>query len=382
MTSQNAVKEEKILTVSELTRGIREALEGIFGQVSVEGEISNLRSPSSGHLYFTLKDEAAQLRCVLFRGAAAGLKFLPRDGLRTVCRGRIGVYERDGQYQLYVVSVEPKGKGALQLAFEQLKDKLAKEGLFDEARKKPLPLFPRAVGVVTSPTGAVIHDILRVLDRRFSAAHVIVSPVRVQGAGAAEEIAAALDELNALGSVQVIILARGGGGIEDLWSFNEEAVARAIGRSAIPVVSAIGHETDYTIADFVADRRAPTPSAAAEIVMPSSKELEEKIGHLLRHLWRSFAEEVPQCSQRLDDTAGDLVHAIEQRLDGEKTRLAAILEKLETLNPLSVLRRGYSITSLLDGAVLFSAEKLKKGDKVRTRLAEGAFVSEVMEAAV
>lgn len=372
------MKEDKILTVSELTRGIREALEGIFDQVSVEGEISNLRSPSSGHLYFTLKDEMAQLRCVLFRGAASGLKFLPHDGLRAVCRGRIGVYEKDGQYQLYVASVEPKGKGALQLAFEQLKEKLAKEGLFDEARKKPLPLLPRAVGVVTSPTGAVIHDILHVLDRRFPAAHVIVSPVRVQGEGAAEEIASALDGLNALGCVQVIILARGGGGIEDLWSFNEEPVARAIFRSAIPVVSAIGHETDYTIADFVADRRAPTPSAAAEIVMPSLVELEEKIGYFLRHLWRGLAEEVPQRSQRLDDMAGDLVHAMEQRLDGEKTRLAGILEKLETLNPLGVLRRGYSITSSLDGAVLLSAGKLQKGDRVRTRLSEGEFIGEVV----
>ena len=373
----------KILTVSELTRDIKEVLEGIFSEVAVEGEISNLRQPSSGHIYFSLKDEISQVRCVFFRNASMRLKFVLAGGMQVICRGRVGVYEKEGQYQFYVDTIEPKGTGALQLAFEQLKERLSREGLFDESHKRSLPFLPEAIGVVTSVTGAVIRDILHVLDRRFPAAHVIINPVHVQGEGAKEEIVAAIEEFNKLNNVDVIILARGGGALEDLWCFNEEVVARAIYNSGIPVISAIGHETDYTIADFVADRRAPTPSTAAEIVMPSRAELDEKIENLLHHLWRSLTDVVPQYAQRVDDLTGNLGRALDQKLKTEKVRLEGFLHQLNALNPLAILKRGYSITSLWDsGQVLHSTQGLKKGDRVRTKLSQGEFVSEVSDIVV
>ena len=372
--------EQKIRTVSELTQDIKEVLESIFEEVLVEGEISNLRQPSSGHSYFSLKDESAQIKGVLFRSDGARLKFVLQDGMRVVCRGRVGVYERDGQYQLYVAHVEPKGKGALQMAFEQLKEKLAKEGLFDESRKRPLPFLPQTIGVITSPTGAVVRDILQVLQRRFSASHVVIYPVRVQGEEAASEIAKAIEDFNTLLSVDVIILARGGGSLEDLWSFNEELVARAIYHSSTPIISAIGHETDYTIADFVADRRAPTPSAAAEIVMPARLELEEKIRHLLLYLYRSLEDFIPQNVQRIDDLKEALHRVTVNRLETEKVHLEGLFYQLTALSPLAVLKRGYSITTLFETQkVLFGTQGLKKGDRVKTKLSQGAFVSEVQE---
>ena len=374
------MKNQKILTVSELTRDIKEVLENIFSEVLVEGEISNLRQPSSGHVYFSLKDEQAQLRAVLFKNASARIKFALADGMKAICSGRVGVYERDGQYQLYVNDVTPKGQGALQLAFEQLKDRLAKEGLFDEARKRPLPFLPGSIGVVTSLTGAVIKDILNVLDRRFKAAHIVIYPVRVQGQGAAEEIAAAIKDFNELKNVDVIILARGGGSLEDLWSFNEEPVARAIFNSALPVISAVGHQTDYTIADFVADRRAPTPSAAAEIVMPSRLELDERIENLLTHLWRSLTDFVPQHVQRVDDLIEQAARALQQRVRTEEMRFSSTMNELEALSPLAILKRGYSVTTALENEkCLFSTRGLKKGERVKTRLSKGSFVSEVTE---
>jgi len=370
----------KVLSVSGLTRDIKEVLESIFETVYVEGEISDLKQPASGHIYFSLKDEFAQVKCVFFRNSAVKLKFALKDGMRVVLSGKVGVYEKQGQYQLYVNTVEPKGKGALQLAFEQLKEKLAKEGLFDESRKRSLPFLPGTIGVITSPTGAVIQDILHVLERRFPEFHLIVNPVRVQGEGAKEEIVQAIEEFNALGNVDVIILARGGGSLEDLWCFNEEAVGRAIYNSKTPVISAIGHETDYTIADFVADRRAPTPSAAAEIVMPSRHELNEKLGNLLRHLRQSLLDIVPQHSQRVDDLAEQLARGMSQLLKTEEARLAGLLDQLNALSPLSVLKRGYSITSLWDtDKVISSSQAVKKGDRVKTRLSQGGFVSEVLE---
>ncbi|MFH0877762.1 MAG: exodeoxyribonuclease VII large subunit [Candidatus Omnitrophota bacterium] len=373
-------KQPRVLTVSELTFDIKEVLENIFTAVRVEGEISNLRQPSSGHMYFSLKDQTSQIRCVFFRHASQGLKFVLKDGLKVVLSGRVGVYEKDGQYQFYVNSVEPKGQGALQLAFEQLKEKLAKEGLFDEGRKRPLPFLPETIGIVTSPTGAVIRDILHVLARRFPTAHVVLNPVRVQGDGAAEEIVAAIKDFNALANVDVIILARGGGSIEDLWCFNEEGVAREIAHSKIPVLSAIGHETDYTIADFVADRRAPTPSAAAEIVMPSREELVGTIENLVKHLWRSLSDFVPQYTQRVDDLTQGLSRGVSESLRREKLRLAGLISQLEVLSPLAVLRRGYSLTSMEDnGRVVRCASQLAKGDLVKTRLWQGEFTSEVLE---
>ena len=370
----------KILTISELTRDIKEVLENVFGDVAVEGEISNLSQPASGHVYFSLKDEASSIKCALFRNSAIKVKFVLSDGMKVVASGRVGVYEKSGQYQLYVNTVEPKGQGALQLAFEQLKERLSKEGLFDEAHKKSLPFLPETIGVVTSPTGAVVRDILHVLDRRFPEAHIIISPVRVQGEEAAQEVSAAIKEFNELGNVDVIILARGGGSLEDLWCFNEEKVARAIYDSAIPIISAIGHETDYTIADFVADRRAPTPSAAAEIVLPSRLELNEKIENSLRHLWRSLKDRVPQYEQRLDDLKEGLARALDQKIRSKSLYLEGIYNQLKELNPLAILKRGYSI-SFLEGTekVLHSTRELKKGDKVSTRLSDGTFVSDVIK---
>jgi exodeoxyribonuclease VII large subunit len=261
----------QIYTVSDLTALVRRRLEGDFGDLWVEGEVSNLRNPGSGHCYLTLKDEQSQLRAVVFRSVARMLKFALKDGLHLVCRGHLTVYEPRGEYQLVVDYVEPKGAGALQLAFEQLKERLAREGLFDAARKRPFPFLPTRIGIITSPAGAVIRDMLHVLNRRFPTVPVLILPVPVQGTGAAGKIADAIDQANTLTvrlRPDVLVVARGGGSLEDLWAFNEEIVARAIAASAIPVVSAVGHETDYTIADFVADLRAPTPSAAAELIVP------------------------------------------------------------------------------------------------------------------
>jgi exodeoxyribonuclease VII large subunit len=254
----------KVYQVSELTRALKALIESSIGSVWIEGEISNLRRPPSGHLYFTVKDATAQISAVLFKGNQRGLTFIPRDGLLVRVQGDVTVYEHGGNYQVIVRQMRESGAGALQARFEALKARLQAEGLFDPSRKKPLPLLPRRVGIVTSPTGAVIRDILNVLGRRFPNLHLMLVPVRVQGAGAAEEVAAAIDLLNERGEVDVMIVGRGGGSMEDLWCFNEEVVARAIARSRIPVISAVGHETDFTISDFVADVRAPTPSAAAE----------------------------------------------------------------------------------------------------------------------
>ena len=280
--------ERHVWKVSELTERLRELLEAEFPDVWIEGEVSNYHAAQSGHLYFTLKDARSQIRCVCFRDQARGLKFRPEDGLHITVRGSLGVYDVRGEYQIYVSHIEPVGLGALQLAFEQLKKKLEAEGLFDEARKKPLPVLPRCIGVVTSPTGAAIRDILRVLKRRFVNLHVQIYPVKVQGEGAAKEIVAGVRHFNRVRFADVLILARGGGSLEDLWAFNEEIVARAIAESEIPVITGVGHETDFTIADFVADLRAPTPSAAAEIVVRSRQEFERHIaehyGRLIHHM--------------------------------------------------------------------------------------------------
>ena len=279
--------EKTILTVSRLTALLRGVLEENFEQLWVQGEISNLSYPSSGHCYFTLKDAGAQLRCVMFKSAVKNHKFRLTDGMALIARGRISVYDQRGEYQLICEYLEPAGIGALQTAFVQLKEKLAREGLFAEAHKSGMPRFPRKIGVITSPTGAAIHDILNVLKRRFARLEVLLYPVRVQGEGAALEIARAVDEMNRLGEVDVVIVGRGGGSLEDLWAFNEEVLARAVYRSRLPIISAVGHETDWTICDFVADLRAPTPSAAAELVIASSDELRGQIEALSGRMRRS-----------------------------------------------------------------------------------------------
>src|SRR5277367_320182 len=297
----NLTPERHVWKVSELTERIRDLLEGAFADVWVEGEVSNCHAAQSGHLYFTLKDPRAQIRCVCFRDQVRALKFRPEDGLHVTVRGGISVYDVRGEYQIYVTNIEPVGLGALQLAFEQLKKRLQAEGLFDEARKKPLPVLPRCIGVVTSPTGAAIRDILRVLKRRFPNAHVRIYPVKVQGEGAAKEIAAGVTYFNRARFSDVIIVARGGGSLEDLWAFNEEVVARAIAASEIPVITGIGHEADFTIADFVADLRAPTPSAAAELVVRSRQEFERHIAEHQRHLVQLIRYWISQRRHRVRD---------------------------------------------------------------------------------
>jgi exodeoxyribonuclease VII large subunit len=297
----NLMPERRTWKVSELTAHIRELLESALPDVWVEGEVSNCHTAQSGHCYFTLKDAKAQIRCVCFRDQMRGLKFKPEDGLHITVRGALSVYDARGEYQIYVTNIEPVGLGALQLAFEQLKKKLQAEGLFEQARKKPLPVLPRCIGVVTSPTGAAIRDILRVLKRRFANAYVIVYPVKVQGAGAAAEIVLGLQYFNRLQGVDVLILARGGGSLEDLWAFNEELLARAIFASVIPVITGVGHESDFTIADFVADLRAPTPSAAAEIVVKSREEFERHIADHQRHLIQLMRYRFSQWRHRVRD---------------------------------------------------------------------------------
>jgi exodeoxyribonuclease VII large subunit len=319
--------EKKILTVSQLTSLIRGVLEENFEHVWVEGEVSNVATPGSGHLYFTLKDGGAQVRCVVFRASARALRFRVENGMGLILRGRVTVYDQRGEYQLIVEYAEPKGVGALQLAFIQLKERLAKEGLFDEALKKPLPMLPNCIGVVTSASGAAIHDILKILKRRFVNVEVLICPVRVQGEGAAREIAAAVRDFNVYKKVDVIIVGRGGGSLEDLWPFNEEIVARAIHDSRIPVVSAVGHEIDYTIADFVADLRAPTPSAAAELVVRNKAELAAEVDNLfrrleysMRHILGEFRNRVAGLSRSIKDPSMLLGYLV-QRVDDLYERL-------------------------------------------------------------
>ncbi|MGB0036370.1 MAG: exodeoxyribonuclease VII large subunit [Candidatus Acidiferrales bacterium] len=297
----DVMPERHIWKVSELTARIRGLLETALPDVWVEGEVSNYHPAQSGHLYFTLKDARAQIRCVCFRDQVRGLKFRPEDGLHITVRGALSVYETRGEYQIYVSHIEPVGLGALQLAFERLKKKLSEEGLFDDARKKPLPVLPLRIGVVTSPSGAAIRDILRVLKRRFPNVHVLLFPVKVQGEGAAAEIVAALRYFNRAKVADVLIVARGGGSLEDLWAFNEEIVARAIFASEIPVITGIGHETDFTIADFVADVRAPTPSAAAEIVVRSRQEFERHIAEHYRRISHQMRYRLSQSRHRVRD---------------------------------------------------------------------------------
>ena len=297
----NLMPERHVWKVSELTGRISELLAGAFQDVWIEGEVSNCHAAQSGHLYFTLKDARSQIRCVCFRDQARGLKFRPEDGLHVTVRGSLGVYEPRGEYQVYVSYIEPVGAGALQVAFEQLKKRLQEEGLFDEARKKPLPVLPRCIGVVTSPAGAAIRDILRVLKRRFANLRVQLYPVKVQGEGAAAEIAAGVRYFNRARFADVLIVARGGGSLEDLWAFNEEIVARAIAESEIPVITGVGHETDVTIADFAADVRAPTPSAAAEIVVRSRQELERHISAHERQMFQQMRYLLSERRHRVRD---------------------------------------------------------------------------------
>jgi exodeoxyribonuclease VII large subunit len=326
----NLQPERRIYTVSDLTARIRELLAKHFTDVTVQGEISNCRGATSGHYYFTLKDERAQVKCVLFKQQQRGMKFFPEDGLKVTVRGSVSVYEPRGEYQIYVESLEPAGRGALQLAFEQLKKRLEAEGLFDSSRKKPLPLLPSRIVLITSPSGAAVRDVVRILKRRFPNVHLTLYPVRVQGEGAAGGIVKALDYFSKNRTVDVVLLVRGGGSLEDLWSFNEESVARAIVASAIPVISGVGHETDFTIADFVADVRASTPSAAAELVVQTRREFDKHVFDLRARLEGSLRYRLLELSRRVHALAGrpgfrrplDLLRQQRQRSDELNSRLA------------------------------------------------------------
>ena len=393
---------EKFFTVSEITREIRTSLEHKFSNVSVLGEISNVRKPGSGHVYLTLKDKNAQLQAVVFRNTASRTKFELKDGMEVVSFGSITVYEPRGQYQLIINKIEPKGIGALQLAFQQLKEKLEKEGLFDHAHKKTIPFIPQKIGIVTSPTGAAIKDILNIIDRRFTNVEILIYPVRVQGDGAALEIAEAISELSNYSDIDVIITGRGGGSLEDLWAFNEEIVARSIYSSRIPIISAVGHEIDITIADLVADKRALTPSEAGELVVPRKDLLIEKIEKFKARLLQSLTGKLRLTKERLARIANsyamrqpfDRLNRWQQRLDeftqrlnlnithalyAEREKLSGIAGKLESLSPLNVLKRGYTITTRLeDNKSLRNIKDLSKGGKIKTNLSKGNIISEIL----
>jgi exodeoxyribonuclease VII large subunit len=437
---------KNILTVTELTANIKLLLESSFDMLWVEGEISNLRRPGSGHLYFTLKDENSQIRGVIFRQYSRMMKFDVEDGMNIICRARLSVYQARGEYQLIVDTIEPKGVGALQMAFEQLKAHLQQEGLFDPSHKKPIPFLPGRIGVITSPTGAAIRDILNITGRRFPSIDILITPVRVQGVEAPPEITNAIDDLNSIAGIDVIILARGGGSLEDLAPFNDERVARGIYNSRIPVVSAVGHEIDFTIADFVADLRAPTPSAAAELVVPIKSELIESLEGLHsrmtgsnRRLRNSLKEKsvflreqlkdprrkiadmrisidditarlVTTTARELDDQRnvlhnleGNLMHispatiirdyipALENLgksmvagfryyMDNLQNRVAGNMAMLDTLSPLSVLNRGYSIVRKLpEGTIIRESSSVITGDGVSVKVSSGSFNAKVTQ---
>ena len=442
------MSDRAVWSVSELTARIKAQLEEGFPTVWVEGEISNLRLPGSGHAYFTLKDEMAQLRAVLFRGRGRRVRFDLEDGMQVLAFGGLDVYAARGEYQLVVELLEPKGLGALQVAFEQLKRRLEAEGLFDAARKRPLPAFPRTIAIVTSPTGAAIRDMLNIIGRRFGDLRILILPVRVQGDEAPLEIVAALAALAGMPEVDVTIVGRGGGSIEDLWAFNDERVARAIFASPHPVISAVGHETDFTIADFVADLRAPTPSGAAELVVREKLEVIRDVTELYGRLCLAMTRQMDlrrervdglarrrvltepsrvlrEWTRRLDDGAarlqaaarahhrglahraelatnalssqhplarishgaavlaqlrGRLAASASHRAKASRHRFSAAVGRLQTLSPLSVLGRGYSLTRLLpSGAVVRSAAQARPGDAIEVLLAEGALGARVTD---
>lgn len=394
-----------VLSVSQLNRYIKmnfdadENLANIF----ISGEISNFTNHyRTGHLYFTLKDDSAAVRAVMFNSSAKRLKFMPEDGMKVIARGRVSVYEASGQYQLYVDDMQPDGVGALNLAYEQLKEKLQKEGLFSEHHKKPLPPYPEKVGVITSPTGAAVRDIINVLGRRFPYAEIVFCPVLVQGDGAHLQLTDAVNLFNFERAADVIIIGRGGGSIEDLWEFNDEGLARAVYNSEIPVISAVGHETDFTICDFVADMRAPTPSAAAELAVPDANELQYALSALKNRMFlnvssgiadrrsrleyltskgalKSPDEMLLNRSQRLDTAFSKMLSSYENRIGGKKVEFISAATALSKLDPMSVLMRGFAFVSDKNGKNVYSSQALAKGDKINVRFHDGSAVCEVKE---
>jgi exodeoxyribonuclease VII large subunit len=396
------MQEIPVLTVGQLTLQIKDLMEAAFPVVWVSGEVSNFSRPNSGHCYFTLKDENAQIKAVVWRSDAARVRFDLRDGMEILCRGALEVYGPRGNYQLVIRYIQPKGMGALELALRQLREKLAAEGLFDPRRKRTLPSFPRRVAIVTSPTGAALRDFLQVLHRRWRGCDVLVVAARVQGEGAGEEIAAAIGRVNRLQlPIDCLVVARGGGSLEDLWAFNAEVVVRAICASRIPVVSAVGHEIDVTLSDLAADVRALTPSEAAELVVPAVEEVRQavlryhqRLLYALRQrarfsrsrldalaagrVFRRPLDRVHDLSRRLDELEERAGRALEQRAALARSRTAGLAAQLESLSPLAVLSRGYSLTRrATDGLLVRCAADLNAGDTIITRFAEGEATSRV-----
>ncbi|WP_422928263.1 exodeoxyribonuclease VII large subunit [Singulisphaera sp. PoT] len=365
-------------SVSELTARIKAILELGFADVALQAEVSNLARPRSGHVYLVLKDEGSQVRAVLWKSEAQKLVFDLTDGLAVRVWGRLSVYAPRGEYQITIRKIEPEGIGALELAFRQAVARLAAEGLFDPDRKRPLPRFPRKIVVVTSPTGAAVRDLLQVVSRRWRASDLLIAPSRVQGEGAAEEIVEAITLANRVAGADLIILARGGGSLEDLWAFNEEIVARAIVGSKLPVVTAIGHEVDVTIADLAADRRALTPSEAGELCVPDAAEIERQLERLGQRLVAAGRQQVEEARDRLARLADRNERALRRILDDRKFRLSRASAALEALSPVAVLARGYSLTlKASDGAIVREPGDVKAGDLIETRLASGRIVSRV-----
>ena len=393
-----------VFTVSELNQFIKDLLDNVppLQEVLLRGEVSNYKMYPSGHHYFTLKDSQCSLKCVMFKGSAMRLRFRPENGMQVIAAGRVSVYPRDGAYQLYCTSLTPEGAGDLSVAFEQLKEKLRKEGLFDEGHKKPLPKYPRRIAIVTSPAGAAVHDMIRILRRRYPIAKVLLLPVRVQGTEAPAEIAGAIRYADRHKLADVLITGRGGGSLEDLWAFNDERVARAIYEAEVPVISAVGHEPDVAISDFVADRRASTPSNAAEIAVPDMAELLRTLGGMEQRMQQgtqrcigyrrerleALAEKrvLTEPTAYLEDRRQDIDHLTHRLCAGMRSasgqaaqRFGALAAALDALSPLKVLGRGYALAQTEDGTVLRSSGQVNTGDSVHVRLSNGGIVCEVRE---
>lgn len=406
-TGTETQQQRHIYSVQEVTRFIRQRLDDdkVLRDIYIKGEISNLSQSTSGHLYFTLKDEYSELPCVMFREQNRVLKFVPEIGMSVIVCGRISVYERRGKYQLYVNEIQEEGIGALYRAFEQLKKKLKREGLFDDVYKKPIPTFPCRIGIVTSPTSAAIRDILKIIKKRFPHVHILLAPAAVQGEEASAQIVNAIRLLNRYSEerekIEVVIVGRGGGAIEELWSFNEESVAREIFSSRIPVISAVGHEIDFTVADFVADKRAATPSEAAEFVVPDKREIEKNLQSLelrmrqnilktieyhrkrLQSIEKSILFRTPtglidQYRQTVDEIKQNMVTEITHLVTLQRKSVQAISDKLDALSPLAILERGYSISSRLpEEQIVRSVEDVSVGDRLKTLFKDGEVISEI-----
>ncbi len=391
-------------SVTQITRYLRDLLESDhnLADLWVQGEVSNFSRPRSGHIYFTIKDANASLRCVMWRTAAARLTYMPKNGDSVDVHGAISIYEAGGQYQLYADQIRPLGEGALYQEFLRLKARMEAEGLFDPQRKRPLPARPQRIGIVTSPTGAALRDILNTLRRRFPLAEVILAPASVQGEAAPGDIVRGLQALNRLAHPDVILLARGGGSIEDLWAFNDENVARAIAASQAPVITGVGHQTDFTIADFVADLRAPTPTAAAELAVPDRADLQVALAELRRRLTRSALERInssrwalaqaknrlhllsPEAHiqsdrQRVDELAHRLNTTLEHSLRLHRAHISGVCQQLAALNPLAILERGYSVVTKIDGTIIRFVEQTSPGEKLKVRVSNGEFNATVAE---